>query len=114
MPIFRDQLDDDDTPTAGPERPVSRLAPAYGLRGMRGQSPPIPFSRRVSEESIRTDLCEGPLPDLAPANTPDPQPEPALVDTTSDRAELIERLKRAQSPSWVPPRRVRLGRSCLL
>lgn len=109
MPIFRDHSDDDDTRVAGAERPVSRLAPVYGLTGMRRQSPPIPFSRRASEESIRTDLCEGPLPDLPHPSAPEFKPEPGLVDTTSDRAELIEQLKRAQSPTWVPPRRVRLG-----
>ncbi|KAL8298367.1 hypothetical protein RB597_006792 [Gaeumannomyces tritici] len=65
---------------------------------------PIPIqlsaSRRLSEESIRTDLCEGPLPDGSPIKTPNQDPAVA----TSDRAELIERLKRGESPTWIPNR----------
>ncbi|KAH7375055.1 hypothetical protein B0T11DRAFT_5714 [Plectosphaerella cucumerina] len=56
--------------------------------------------RRLSEESIRTDLCEGPVPD-----SPQPAPQDADMDAaTSDRAELIERLKRGESPTWIPNR----------
>ncbi|CRK38417.1 hypothetical protein BN1723_015321 [Verticillium longisporum] len=58
--------------------------------------------RKLSEESIRTELCEGPVPD---------SPRPATADadleaSTSNRAELIERLKRGESPTWIPARRL--------
>lgn len=53
--------------------------------------------RQISEESIRTELCEGPIPDS-------PTLEPSVSRAVSDRAELIERLKRGESPTWVPNR----------
>ncbi|KAK1834374.1 hypothetical protein QBC39DRAFT_26136 [Podospora conica] len=60
--------------------------------------------RRVSEESIRTDLCEGPIPDSPPVlKSPTPHGNP-LSSAVSDRAELIERLKRGESPTWIPNR----------
>jgi hypothetical protein len=62
------------------------------------------LSRRVSEESIRTELCEGPIPDSPPKAA---TPEPGVENAVSDRAELIERLKRGESPTWVPNRHVR-------
>lgn len=64
---------------------------------------PQQLQRRLSEESIRTDLCEGPIPD-----SPKPAPPDVDVDAaaTSDRAELIERLKRGESPTWIPNRHV--------
>lgn len=65
------------------------------------QSPSL--NHKTSDESIRTDLCEGPVPDEQEEKTP--RPELDLI-TTSDRAELIERLKRGESPTWVPNRRV--------
>ncbi|KAK0641529.1 hypothetical protein B0T16DRAFT_419999 [Cercophora newfieldiana] len=57
--------------------------------------------RRVSEESIRTELCEGPIPDSPPKAA---TPEKDAGNAVSDRAELIERLKRGESPTWVPNR----------
>ncbi|KAG7135223.1 hypothetical protein HYQ45_006942 [Verticillium longisporum] len=58
--------------------------------------------RKLSEESIRTELCEGPVPD-----SPRPATEDAdLEASTSNRAELIERLKRGESPTWIPARRL--------
>lgn len=83
------------------------------------QGLPRPLSRRISEESIRTELCEGPVLDTIPrpsfAQTPDDNlddpcenkdnnPSPT---TCTDRADLIERLKRGESPTWVPHRHVR-------
>ncbi|KAK0715689.1 hypothetical protein B0H67DRAFT_489581 [Lasiosphaeris hirsuta] len=78
----------------------------------KGHADPVPIptqpserhrtlSRRVSEESIRTDLCEGPIPDSPPKPA---TPEQAVSNTVSDRAELIERLKRGESPTWIPNR----------
>ncbi|ESZ98680.1 hypothetical protein SBOR_0918 [Sclerotinia borealis F-4128] len=64
------------------------------------------ITRKDSEESIRTELCEGPVPDT-PEGT---QHIPTLgLDTsfnisyngTSDRGELIERLKRGESTNWL-------------
>lgn len=60
-------------------------------------------SRRLSEESIRTELCEGPVPD-SPVRPSTPQE--AVSHAVRDRAELIERLKRGESPTWVPNRHV--------
>jgi hypothetical protein len=59
---------------------------------------------KVSEESIRTELCEGPLLDSPRSSTPERIPEEATAVT--DRAELIERLKRGESPTWFPSRHV--------
>lgn len=61
------------------------------------------LARKLSEESIRTELCEGPVDSPPAAHSPQPPDQSA---TTSDRAELIERLKRGESPTWVPNRRV--------
>ncbi|KAB5540411.1 hypothetical protein GE09DRAFT_255508 [Coniochaeta sp. 2T2.1] len=58
------------------------------------------LTRKLSEESIRTELCDGPVPDSPPRLRTSEQD---LV-TCSDRAELIERLKRGESPTWVPNR----------
>lgn len=112
MPIFREHFDHDHgipaAETTGIESPSSRPLPIHGLDKMRRQTPSRPMSRRASEESIRTDLCEGPLPDNSQPRSPERKPELDLVTmTTSDRADLIERLKRGESPTWVPNRRVR-------
>ena len=75
-------------------------------------NPIVPMlERRTSEESIRTEFCEGPV--LDDSNPPSSETDP-VVETvaaqveTSDRAELIERLKRGESPTWVPNRKVGL------
>ncbi|KAI1383145.1 uncharacterized protein F4822DRAFT_93942 [Hypoxylon trugodes] len=57
--------------------------------------------RKQSEESISTELCEGPISDSpAPPRTP----ERNIPTECSDRSELIERLKRGESPTWKPNR----------
>lgn len=58
-------------------------------------------ARRLSEESIRTELCDGPVPDSPPGTPVQRHDDEAAV---SSRAELIERLKRGESPTWVPNR----------
>ncbi|KAL6836550.1 hypothetical protein J3E69DRAFT_321883 [Trichoderma sp. SZMC 28015] len=58
-------------------------------------------SRRLSEESLRTELCEGPVPDSPMHSSTTKGDEENRI---SDRAELIERLKRGESPTWVPNR----------
>jgi hypothetical protein len=86
--------------------------------GLREIISPIPIQtqvvgslgRRVSEESIRTELCEGPLPDSPKDASPPVSPGNSdLSHATSDRAELIERLKRGESPTWIPNRHVRFS-----
>ena len=61
------------------------------------------FARRLSDESIQTDLCEGPVLDSPPRPV---TPQQLVPQAVSDRAELIERLKRGESPTWVPNRHV--------
>ena len=74
-------------------------------------SPPDPdmIERRVSEESIRTEFCDGPIPDdiedLSPKLGSTERDAGPGVET-SDRQDLIERLKRGESPTWVPNRKV--------
>ena len=67
------------------------------------------LERRTSEDSIRTEFCEGPVLDDSKPASPKPNPAAESVAAsveTSDRAELIERLKRGESPTWVPNRKV--------
>src|SRR5579862_6744449 len=66
--------------------------------------------RRPSEESIRTQFLDGPLPDCdVEPTSPTQDVLTAMTDANlgiSDRAELIERIKRGESPTWVPNRTV--------
>lgn len=101
MPIFRENLDEDDVSAPLSESPVARPIP---LRvSLHNHAHPMSLSRQLSEESIRTDLCEGPVPDSSGPSSPTPG---LSVNTTSDRIELIERLKRGESPTWSPKRHV--------
>lgn len=95
MPMFQDHLDED-LPTSG--------VPGGSSQPIRIQipSPSPPLARKLSEESIRTELCDGPVPDSPAPRTP----ERDISTATSDRAELIERLKRGESPTWIPNRHV--------
>ena len=68
------------------------------------------MERSVSEESVRTEDCEGPLLDDF---EDDRRNQTVVLEVkekesveTSDRAELIERIKRGESPTWVPNRKV--------
>ncbi|GAB0136316.1 hypothetical protein EsDP_00004621 [Epichloe bromicola] len=90
MPIFQDDLDNHARRSG---RSVStRISPI---------DPPPPILRRLSEESLPTELCEGPVPD-----SPTRPSTPKIDDDAaiSCRAELIERLKRGESPTWIPNR----------
>ncbi|KAK3176548.1 hypothetical protein OEA41_007871 [Lepraria neglecta] len=63
--------------------------------------------RRPSVESIRTEDCEGPIPDISIEDIPVEQERDGTVGNNgaalcSDRAELIERIKKGESPTWVP------------
>jgi hypothetical protein len=63
--------------------------------------------RRQSEESIRTEDCDGPIQDTLMEDQGLQEEEGSNEDglakaQCSDRAELIERIKRGESPTWVP------------
>jgi hypothetical protein len=71
------------------------------------------LSRRSSDESIRTEFLEGPiegpLPERELSTSPEHMALAAMTDERlgiSDRGELIERIKRGESPTWVPNRNV--------
>jgi hypothetical protein len=104
MPHLQDDTLSEAPPSqTGPEKPATPI-PIHSPFA-------APLARRVSEESIRTELCEGPLPD-SPRDSPPTAASPddsEVSHATSDRAELIERLKRGESPTWIPNRRVRLA-----
>ncbi|KAI1136972.1 hypothetical protein F5Y05DRAFT_389703 [Hypoxylon sp. FL0543] len=92
MPIFhldierRESAEHPSSPTmASPPRQIRRDC---GLR------------RQQSEESISTELCEGPVLDSPAPRTP----EQSSQTECCDRSELIERLKRGESPTWKPSR----------
>ncbi|PQE21421.1 succinate dehydrogenase protein [Rutstroemia sp. NJR-2017a BBW] len=101
MPIFQDDLGDGRR-TPPVEKSTTSQIPMPPLEGRT-------IARKVSEESIRTELCEGLVPD-----TPEEAKTLPLLglDTgftfsfngTSDRGELIERLKKGESPTWLPNR----------
>lgn len=96
MPIFQDDLQNHDR-----EHPYDNVRTAAPAR--IALDPPSAKFRRLSEESLPTELCEGPVPDSPERpSTPQANEEPAI----SNRAELIERLKRGESPTWAPSRRV--------
>ncbi|KAK3400134.1 hypothetical protein B0T20DRAFT_407956 [Sordaria brevicollis] len=61
--------------------------------------PPKSLSHRVSEESIRTEFCEGPVDSPFNPTAPERKPHIPLVH---DRAMLIHRLKEKESQTWVP------------
>lgn len=82
-------------------------------RSIDSEASPVSFRappstlRRLSEESLPTELCEGPIPDspqqTAASNDDD---DDHMEDMTSSREELIERLKKGGSPIWIPNRHV--------
>lgn len=74
--------------------------------------------RRLSEESIRTEYCEGPIPDPTPDHVTlqtgrEDRPSNNGEALCTDRAELIERIKRGESPTWIPNQAVSSGSSSL-
>jgi hypothetical protein len=103
MPIFQDDLGGGrGTPPTKPAMiPLSTTPPDENV-----------ITRRVSEESIRTELCEGPVLDSPEdeRNIPTRALESNFklpIHGTSDRVELIQRLKRGESSTWLPNRNVR-------
>lgn len=102
MPIFQDDFDGDRS-TPPPKLTAHTLPSSPDERDV--------LKRKLSEESIRTELCEG----LVLDDPQEPLPIPAVetssqfkypINGTSDRVELIERLKRGESPTWLPNRNV--------
>ena len=74
--------------------------------------------RRLSEESISTEYCDGPIPDIAADHVALQTGREGRVGNNgeaicSDRAELIERIKRGESPTWIPNQAVSRGWSSL-
>ena len=74
--------------------------------------------RRLSEESIRTEFCDGPVPDIATDHGALQTGREGRASNNgeavcSDRAELIERIKRGESPTWIPNQAVSRGWSTL-
>jgi len=103
MPIFQDDLGGGQgiPPTKPAMIPLATTPPDENV-----------ITRRMSEESIRTELCEGPVLDsledesIIPARSLESN-FTLPIHGTSDRVELIERLKRGESPTWLPNRNVR-------
>ncbi|KAM7204480.1 hypothetical protein V8F20_003596 [Naviculisporaceae sp. PSN 640] len=95
MPMFRDSHEASGT---SPDHDKGASSP---IPIQTNPDPIRPLSHRLSEESIRTELCEGPILDSPPKPV---TPERSLNNVVSDRAELIERLKRGESPTWIPNR----------
>ncbi|KAK8090739.1 hypothetical protein PG994_000244 [Apiospora phragmitis] len=99
MPIFQEDSEREvpiEKPAmASPPSPLGSGAPH-----LHGRS----LARQPSEESIRTELCEGPIPDSPRPTTPEKTSEGEDPTPCTDRAELIERLKRGESPTWVANR----------
>lgn len=107
MPIFQDDLGDSQniaTRAPSPAKPaVTRLS-----KSPEGGNV---MERRFSEESIRTDLCEGLVPDSLEDERQFPTASltsnfKSSASSISNRVELIERLKRGESPTWLPNRNV--------
>lgn len=108
MPMFRED-DEGQEKSSGPadsHYPDSAPIPIQTPPGLERWLTP----RRLSEESIRTDLCEGLVPESPPVPA---TPERPVTHLVSDRAELIERLKRGESPTWISNRRVSRQPHCI-
>ena len=74
--------------------------------------------RRLSEESTGTERCDGPIADIAVDHVAVQAGREGRVSNNgeavcSDRAELIERIKRGESPTWIPNQAVSRGWSSL-
>jgi hypothetical protein len=104
MPIFQEDIG------RGQKKPP----PTEPTISPRLNSPPPVnmVTRKLSEESIRTELCEGPLfdsPGYPEAGLcADPEPNFAFPGReTSDRELFIEELKRGKNKAWWPNHEVR-------
>ena len=102
MPIFQDDFGGD-RGIPPPKLTACILPSSPGERDS--------LKRKLSEESIRTELCEGPVleesEEIVSSSTREPTTDFMYpIHGTSDRAELIECLKRGESPTWLPNRNV--------
>lgn len=90
MPIFHDI----DSP------PLSRPPPTLGSGGYD------PIMRRPSEERLKTEFFDGPVPAAGERGTLPVENVMATISQakleTRNRAELIKRIKRGESPTWIP------------
>lgn len=99
MPIFQDE--------GGRERSTPPNSSTFTFPGPVHQN----LKNKSSEESIRTDLCEGPLLD-SPQENAQSRKDEAITGSSEalrevcDRIELIQRLKRGESPNWTPKQHV--------
>jgi len=99
MPIFQDDLARD-----------RATPPAKSGFVFPNVSPNEVIARKTSEESIRTELCEGPIPDSPEDGRSSPKEHlegfasKESSQGISNRVELIQRLKRGESPTWLPNR----------
>lgn len=109
MPIIQDDLDHntlveglkvaDDPRSATPAKPAKIVDPDSRPVLVEHQHQPQHHyhhhhRRRLSEESIRTELCEGPIPD-----SPTP-PTPERPQSQTDTSELIEMFRRGENAAW--------------
>jgi hypothetical protein len=103
MPIFQDDLGGGQgTPPTEPTISTLSSSPLDGNV----------VARKLSEESIRTELCEGPLLDGPGYSQASPPPSSRRNfgfpgHETSDRELFIERLKKEKNKGWWPSREVR-------
>lgn len=90
MPIFQD--------------PDKQLSDPYRTKELTARDGDM---RRPSEDSIRTEDCEGPVPETLVEDSQKHDDAGSVASSNSaavcsDRAELMERIKRGESPTWVP------------
>ncbi|KAI1214116.1 uncharacterized protein F4807DRAFT_406711 [Annulohypoxylon truncatum] len=95
MPMFQIDLERRES-AEKPTSPTMASQPDQGQEDREDST----LRRKQSEESISTELCEGPISDIPAPQTPERNPPTEC----SDRSELIERLKRGESPTWKPNR----------
>ncbi|KAK2630433.1 hypothetical protein QTJ16_001253 [Diplocarpon rosae] len=98
MPIFQDDL--------GRSRRSLQVKPMAVRRSTSPEGGSL-MERKLSEESVRTELCEGPIPDMPEDERSFPTAGLAsdfqfLDNGMSDRPELIGNLQRDESPAWLP------------
>ncbi|KAK8080481.1 hypothetical protein PG997_008299 [Apiospora hydei] len=102
MPIFQEDSEREEESVGRPTMASPPSSLGSGAPHSHGRS----LARQSSEESIRTELCEGPVPDSPRPTTPEKTSEAEGPIPCTDRAELIERLKRGESPTWIANRHV--------
>lgn len=89
--------------------PISQYPDRSFLKPYHSVEPPEfdLHERRCSEDSTRTEDFGEPIPEMLMESSPTQDVEQDQRNgqgetLCSDRAELIERIKRGESPTWVP------------